>query len=87
MSFFVMNIQCKMMNSSSLLFEECNLLFCNMSKLTAFCLPHILNTEGAALCFASHVNYSVHRVIVTLSHSEKGNCHLPHRLQPILSAV
>lgn len=81
MTFFVMNVQCMMINSSGLIFVECNQLFCNMSVQTAFCLSH--NREEVGLCLASHVNYSVHRVIVTLSYTEKREtvtCHTDYNL-------
>lgn len=69
-------------NSSGLLFVECNQLFCNMSVHISLFLVH-LNREKAGLCFASHVNYSVHRVIVNLSYikkSETVTSHIDHIL-------
>ena len=67
MSFFVMNVQYMMINSSGLLQNALSYSATCQGKLL-FCMSR--SREQAGLCLASHVNYSDHTVIVTLSYKE-----------------
>lgn len=69
MSFFVMNIQCMMINGAGLFWW--NIIIKSVTcqnKLLPLCL--IVLTENKQVFVVSCVNYSVHSVIVTLPHTE-----------------